>query len=345
MTQRFSAPAWLFWTVSTGIIVLISRNPVYLGLVLVSVLAVYLSLEHRSAITLAWGTVLRIGLVIAGISVIFNVLTVHVGDRQFGSLPESWPIIGGALTWNAAIYGMISGMALLSLLLIAATLSTAVDRSALVRMVPESLGTLGVAAAAALSIFPQTIQAISQVREAHRTRGLRISSHRDIQRLIVPVLNLGLERAFHLAESMESRAFGQRTHAPQFSAYLSIAVLMLAASGITFTATGYPLIGGVTFATLVVLLVISIRKTAPSRTSHYRKSKLTRSDLPVLVPASATLMVVALDFLSSHSTLYYSPYPGLDAPGFSLITAIACILPAVPAVMTRRSARSELAHA
>jgi energy-coupling factor transport system permease protein len=345
MTQRFSAPAWLIWTTSTGMIVLITRNPIYLGLVLLSVLAVYLSLEHRSAITLAWGTVLRIGLVIAGISVLFNVLTVHSGDRQFGSLPESWPVVGGALTWNAAVYGVISGMALLALLLIAATLSTAVDRSALVRMVPQSIGTLGIAAAAALSIFPQTIQAISQVREAHRARGIRISSHRDLQRLIVPVLNLGLERAFHLAESMESRAFGQRSQSPAVSTAVSVATLVLAAMGITFIATGYPVVGAMLFAGLVALLVIAVRRTSSTRVSRFRQSRLNRTDLPIVLPSIALIVAVGIDFFLSHSTLSYSTYPALQLPGFSLLTAIACVLPVSPSLFRGRQPDSGLAHA
>jgi energy-coupling factor transport system permease protein len=345
MTQRFSAPAWLVWTVSTGIIVLISRNPIYLGLAMLSVLAVYLSLEHRSAITLAWGTVLRIGLVIASISVLFNILTVRTGDRQFGALPESWPIIGGALTWNAAIYGVISGMALLTLLLIAATLSTAVDRSALVRMVPQSIGTLGIAAAAALSIFPQTIQAITQVREAHRARGLRISSHRDIQRLIVPVLNLGLERAFHLAESMESRAFGQRSQAPRFTGVVSVGALFLAATGIMFIAIGFPLVGATVFAGLFALLIVVVRWSPTTQVSRFRQPRLNRADLPILLPSIVVAISVGIDFFSNGSTLTYSTYPTLQLPEFALMTAVACVLPSFPSLFIGRQSDTGFAHA
>ncbi|MEX2426080.1 MAG: energy-coupling factor transporter transmembrane component T [Thermomicrobiaceae bacterium] len=333
MTQRFSAPSWLLWTISSSFIVLVTRNPLYLVLVLVSVIAVYLSLEHRSAIALAWSTVLRIGAVIALISVVFNLLTVHSGDLQFGSLPESLPIVGGALTWNAVVYGAISGMALMCLLLIAATLSTAVDRGAMVRMVPQSFGTIGIAAIAALSIFPQTIQAIGQVRESHRTRGLQIRSIRDLQRLVVPVLDIGLERAFHLAESMESRAFGHRASGPGMPVWFSLGILVLMTTGIVTVAIGYLLAGGLILGCGLITFALLARSRGAHPISHYRESNLARPDIPVVASALSMIGVTAIALIASDDSLVFSTYPELDMPSFSVLIGIACILPVLPAIL------------
>lgn len=345
MTQRFSAQAWLIWTVAAAFIVLITRNPLYLSLILASVLAVYLSLEQRSAIALAWSTVLRIGLVVAGISVLFNVLTVHSGDRTIASLPSSWPIVGGALTWNAVLYGVISGMALLCLLLIAATLSTAVDRSALVRMMPQSLGTLGVAAAAALSMFPQMIAAIGQVREAHHSRGLRIRSVRDLQRLIIPVLNLGLERAFHLAESMESRGFGNRATGPQVPPYLAVTALGLATGGVVLIGIGYPFAGVVSIAIALVMIVAVSMKFRSKPIHRYRVSRLSRADLPVVLSSIIMIGITGFELAIGGGMLSYSTYPQLTIPDFSMTVAAASVMAAIPAVMSRSTRSIEPAHA
>lgn len=345
MTQKYSAPAWLVWVVAVAFTVLTTRNPVYLGVILTLTTTVYLTLTQRTSIAVAWSTVLRLGVVIAIISVLFNVLTVHIGDLQFASLPEAWPIIGGPLTLNAAVYGLISGMALLCLLLIAATLSTAVDRSALVRLMPQSLGTIAIAGAAALNMFPQTIAAISQVREAHRARGLKLRSFRDLRRLIIPVMNLGLERAFDLAETMESRGFGNRQTGLRIPSWISVLTLFVMTGGVVLIGVGYPLFGVVGLIAAIGIFGLAAKAHRLKPVTRYRQSQLERRDLPLIVSSVLMIGLTTRELFDGGQTLAYSTYPTVAFPDVSPLMLLACLLVVIPVRQWLVLRSKEAAHA
>ncbi|HOA92648.1 MAG TPA: acetate--CoA ligase family protein, partial [Quisquiliibacterium sp.] len=69
----------------------------------------------------------------------------------------------------------------------------------------------GVVSSIALTFVPQLIVSARDIREAQRIRGHRFRGRRDMLPLIVPLLTMALERAIGLAESMESRGFGDGT--------------------------------------------------------------------------------------------------------------------------------------
>jgi energy-coupling factor transport system permease protein len=39
----------------------------------------------------------------------FNALMIHAGDYVLFRLPEGWPLVGGAITLEAVLYGAASG--------------------------------------------------------------------------------------------------------------------------------------------------------------------------------------------------------------------------------------------
>ena len=151
---------WLVWSLAAMFIVVTTRNPLYLALTGGALVAVYLAMHRSSIAGAAWRTFLRIGIVIAALNIAFNLLTVHVGDRVLAWLPSGLPIFGGAITFNALIYGLITALALLDLLLIAAIFSTAVNRAALLRLLPGQFAALGVAGIVALSFLQKTLLAL-----------------------------------------------------------------------------------------------------------------------------------------------------------------------------------------
>ncbi|MEZ4507398.1 MAG: hypothetical protein R2848_16495 [Thermomicrobiales bacterium] len=57
----------------------------------------------------------------------FNLLTVRVGDRVFGTIPDWVPLIDGDLTVNSIVFGLLSGLAVLTLVLIGVTLAAVLD--------------------------------------------------------------------------------------------------------------------------------------------------------------------------------------------------------------------------
>ena len=124
-------------------------------------------------------------------------------------------MIGGPLTINALVYGLLSAMAILSLVAVSATLGTTLDWSAAMRLLPERMAALAVASSIASSYLPRTTVALSEIREAQMARGYRPHGLRDAAPLVIPLLAGGLERAMITAEALEARAFGAPLSRPK----------------------------------------------------------------------------------------------------------------------------------
>jgi energy-coupling factor transporter transmembrane protein EcfT len=76
----------------------------------------------------------------------------------------------------------------------------------LLRTLPTSLYQVGVALTIATTVLPQLVSSISRIRSAQFLRNgqrVRISS------IALPLLEESLNRAIHLAQSMESRGYGR----------------------------------------------------------------------------------------------------------------------------------------
>jgi energy-coupling factor transport system permease protein len=335
MNTALDPRTWLFWAAVAGLSVVVTRNPLYLLLTTATVGSVYLSIDRHSALAIAWGTVLRIGVVVALISVLFNVLTVHVGDRVLWRLPGSIPILGGPLTLNAALWGVVSGIALANLLLIAATFSSVVDRASILRLIPRRLGSTGLAAVTALSFFPQTLEAFGRVREAHASRGFQIRSIRDVRMLIVPVLNRGLEQAFSLAESLESRGFGRAPDTETRHPLLAPGALASGAGGVVAFGTGHAPIAILLGAAGVALGLRLVWGSERAIEIDEHRS-MTRTDVAILAASSITVVAVLVELLTTGSTLVWSPYPRLEWPAFDLVVGLGYAALVLPAVLAPR---------
>ena len=105
--------AWIIWAVAANLPPLVGRNPWPLAATLLAMLGVWAAWSAGAA-GARWRPLLRLALVFGAVSVLFNLLTAHIGDRAIGELPESWPVIGGMLTLNALVYGLLSAMAIFS---------------------------------------------------------------------------------------------------------------------------------------------------------------------------------------------------------------------------------------
>ncbi|HEY7910014.1 MAG TPA: energy-coupling factor transporter transmembrane component T, partial [Thermomicrobiales bacterium] len=208
------------WAGANTLVVATTRNPLYLLLVTLCAGAAYRAAHGNGAgrDTAQWSLVLRAAWTLTTIAILFNTLTVHAGDRALFALPRNLPligaVIGGPVTLNALLYGLISALALGTLILIFAALNAAVGYEELLRLLPGPLTGLGVTMTVALGFLPQTIAALGEVREAQAVRGhtarrgVRGGPLGSMPPLVVPVLALGLERAIALAEAMAARGFG-----------------------------------------------------------------------------------------------------------------------------------------
>ena len=132
----------------------------------------------------------------------------HVGETVLWRWPLSWPYVGGAMTVEAAVFGAINGLVLLTLLATFMAFNTIVPTSDLVRFIPAAFRDLGVVLLIALTYIPETIQHWQRIREAQAIRGHQVKGIRDFRPIFIPLLVGGLERAMALAEAMVSRGYG-----------------------------------------------------------------------------------------------------------------------------------------
>lgn len=330
---------WLVWSLAVMLVVVTTRNPLYLALTSLALIAVYLAMNCGSAAGAAWGTFLRIGILIAVLNVVFNLLTVHAGDRILTRLPSGIPIVGGAITLNALVYGVVSAVALLDLLLIAAVFSSAVSRAALLRLLPGQFAALGVAGIVALSFLPRTLQAVSEVREAQAARGFRVRSVRDLPPLVVPILHLGLEHAFDLAEAMESRAFGSAVAVARPGRTVVVLGLLCATFAAVFAALGYLLAAlPLGLVTLIALWRVSVSRAG--NRGRYRPLHWDRFDGLIAAASALAIALYGTSLIMLPDVLAYYPYPRLSAPPFALLPGIACLLLVMPAITGARQVRS-----
>jgi energy-coupling factor transport system permease protein len=198
------ARAWVAWALAGGLVASATRNPVTLSLLLLVVLAVAARLLPPSSLGRLWRSAGRLVVWVALLSVLLNVLTVRAGDRPIARLPDEWPLVGGALTLNALVEGLLAALSLGALLAVWAVFNRLVRHGELLRLLPRPLAAVGVAASIALTFIPGLGRALADIREAQAVRGRVARGPRDLAPLAAPLLSLGLA----LAEAMEARGFG-----------------------------------------------------------------------------------------------------------------------------------------
>ncbi len=357
------ARAWLLWGVAASLPPLLGRNPFVLTATLLAVLGVRAAMAPSDAPgALAWNGIVRLAAVFASVGALFNVLTAHLGDRPFASVPDSLPIIGGPLTLNALVYGLLSGSALLTLVLVGTTLGAALDWPALARLLPARLSTVAVAGAVAWAFIPQTVVALREIREAQAARGYRARGGRDLVPLLVPLLAGGLERAVTLAEALESRGFSSSSDQQDRTSGGPPWRAVLAALGLAGTLVGAYLLAAETpIAALTTigfsafaLAVAGADKRNPRRRTRYRHAQWRERDSVVAGTAIIVVAAVVITLAADPRAIRYDPYPSLIPPrvNLGLLAALTLLLSPVlvapvrpsgsPSAKTSRSAQRVL---
>jgi energy-coupling factor transport system permease protein len=330
----FDTRAWLIWVLATAVLITIARNPLYtLILLLVARL-----------VTAAWGTFhgglslpfWRTGAVILVMSTMINVLFVNEGETVIARLPEQWPLIGGRLTLEAAVYGLHNGLILLALLAIFMALNALVPAGELVRLAPRAFYNLGVVLLITLTYVPETVRHLTRVREAQAIRGHRLRGLRDWGPLLIPLLIGGLERAMQLAETMVARGYGATGSNEQ-----SLAVRLALGGSLLALLAGWLLAlwGGwsgylLLLAGAATLLVLMRQLGRSVQHTVYRSLRWQKQDTFLLLTAVLPCLLLLLPwFQPDPVTLFYSPYPRLSWPLFDPIFGAALAFLALPALL------------
>lgn len=316
--------AWLLWAAAAAVPPLLGRNPWPIAATLLAVTGVW-AVWSPGAAGRRWRPLLRLAAVFGLVSVIFNVLTVRSGDVVIGHLPDSWPIIGGALTLNALVYGLLGALAIFTLVAVSATLGVVLDWTLAIRLLPDRMAPLAVAGSVAWAYLPQTTRALGEIRDAQAARGFRPRGPRDALPLLMPLLGGGLERAMITAEALEARAFGATLSAEARPGSWRLFTLLL---GLTALATGvYVLIlgalpaGAALAAGGALCLTASVaHRPAPhaARRTHYRDPVWERPEWAVAVVSVVVLAVQVALLAREPGAFRYEPYPSLDLPAVNL---------------------------
>lgn len=336
--------AWVIWLLATVAALLSTRNPVYLFIVLLCIAATL-----RAGRALAFSpqfplSVWRFGLLVITLSALFNGLMAHFGATTLFTLPASLPLIGGAVTLEAVVYGALNGLVLTGMFAAFLALYQATPTYALIRLIPRALYPVGVVVSVAVAYVPTTLAQFQQIREAQRLRGHQVRGARDWLPLAMPLLVSGLERAMQLAEAMTARGFGnvaQTLPTQNTSRGLVVFGLILLAGGVAASlfsvgalSTALIVAGG-----LAVVVALWLQGRGVKR-SNYRPQPWTARDWAVTAGA---LLVVALYLLPlpgvERSSLAYSPYPRLSLPDVNLLIALGTLGLAVPALLLALATR------
>jgi energy-coupling factor transporter transmembrane protein EcfT len=114
--------------------------------------------------------------------------------------------IGGDVTWERLSSSLHEGIMIATVIALFGAANSVTSPHKLLRVMPSQVYQLAVTLTIATSVFPQLISSIHRIRQA---QFLRSGKKPRIATIAIPLLEESLERAVHLAESMEARGFGQ----------------------------------------------------------------------------------------------------------------------------------------
>ena len=337
--RTYDARAWLVWLLAGGMLAIWISNPLYLVLLLAISMIVRFACSPSENTTPGlpfW----RISFTILVFSTLFNMLTAHFGQTVLWQLPAGLPLVGGPLTLEAAVYGLINGLRLVTLLSFFLAFNAIVPVALLAGLVPGALHELGVVMLIAITYVPETLRQYRRITEAQAIRGHRLRGLRDWRPIIIPLLIAGLERSLNLAETMVARGYGHtaRADTPFRSRVVLAAGLLLALIGAILLAWGeswaWAMLGGGLAAVGLAYheLGRNTRRTRYyARTWHWTDSALIAAALIPLVVVMLGPDVPALTFV---------PYPRVLPPAFDLPAGIALLGLAFPAMVFASSTGS-----
>ena len=321
---------------------LTGRHPVVIVELLLIVFVVR-SVALPPSRTAGWGWLVRLGMIAVPLGVIFNMFTVHAGNRELFRVPGNVPLIGGSITWNAVVYGLLSGLTIVALVAAGTTVAAAIDWSELMRLVPSRAANIAVAGSVAWAFLPQLSVSWREIREAQAARGHRWRGVRDVVPLVVPLMAGGLDRSISMAEALESRGFGVSMSGRRSSPLQAVAIggaLTAGTIGLYLFAVGQSLPAAVVVGGAALLGLAGMKGGSGStahKTTHYRTTRWSWADWIVATGAVASLVAVAATLQLQPAALRYEPYPSMDWPVTSPWLALALALLMLPAVIASAS--------
>lgn len=331
--------AWVSWLAAVLVILSITRNPLYLLLILLCTLFVGISLRQAGVDLPSPFSLWKLAAWIIGLATLFNSLTSHYGATILLTIPGKIPLFSGPVTLESMVYGATNGLVLTGMLASFTVLNLALPVRDLISLIPRAFFPLAVVTSIAVTYLPTTLRQFKQIREAQAVRGHQIRSIRDWLPMLMPLLVGGLEHAMQLAESITARGFasskpmvGKRQVYPRllmFGGLLALGVgWVLELSNLE--RGGFAMI---VFGSLLILGGLWYLGKQSPRTV-YRKQAWIWQDWLTLAAAIIVLAACTLPLSGVGSqALYYEPYPSLSLPPFNPVLGLVLLFLLVPGIL------------
>lgn len=324
--NRLDSRTWLVWGVCCMIPMLIGRHP----LLVISMLGIVLTVRFVCIPpgNIRWSWIIRIAVIFAGVGVLINALTVRSGNQVAFHLP--WP--DWAITWNAIAYGIVSGIAMVTLVVTGITTAAGLDWIALTRVLPARMAPLAVSGSVAWSFLPAASQAFTDIRESQAARGHQLRSARDVLPIVVPLLDGSLGRALTMSETLEARGFGAGSDAPGKRSFSPVFGLLAVFAALTVAVAISMNAQLLIWISLVALIVgiggFLLTPGTGNQTTRYREHKLAGADIGVILASLVSLAAVLALATSTFESLIFNPYPNLEVPAidYRLLLALVPLL-------------------
>src|SRR6476646_10405487 len=341
--NTWHAGVWLVWALAAAACIELAPSPVYVALV-IGIASVAVSIHSRPGpYARAFPLLLAVGAFFAVVRMLLTVATTHgVGDVLFTTPHFGLPqllggfTVGGTVEVPIMLQSLAEGFAIVGVMGVFGAFNSVVSHSELMQSTPRAFYEIGLVVVVGLAFVPATLSAIHDVREADRARtGGRVVRRGRLLRQVVPVLELGLERAVTLAESMDARGFARGGASPRDRVAAWLGVGSLFAIGGAFVA----LVGEA--RTVAAILGITgalglgaaiLLASSDTRRTRYRPRRMRRADW--VVAAISVLAPVAMATVSwaGDSSLVWFASP-LAWPTLHLLPALALLPLLAPALL------------
>jgi energy-coupling factor transport system permease protein len=326
------ASAALIWLMAATLAIWNTRNPLYLTLALMAVWAVFRAAPDSGPRPVSPLRLLLIGL---PLSAVLNALAVRAGDTPLFRLPDALPLIGGAITLEATVFGALNALMLCAVYAAFAAFGLIAPATLWLRRAPAALRPAASVLSVALTFAPSLQRQAGLIREAQAARGQTFRGLRDWPALLLPLLTSSLERALDTAEAMSARGYGGQvvmlTPVRRIAMWAGLALLSLAALLPT---------GNLIALAAGIGLVAAALRTGTSdsvRPTRWRTQRWTHADT---LGVATSIGVLALLWLRIDVAAW-SPYPALSMPGFDVWSGLAYAFLAAPLLALQRPVGGE----
>ncbi|MCL3862396.1 energy-coupling factor transporter transmembrane protein EcfT [Actinotalea sp. K2] len=194
-----------------------TTNPAVLGLLVASVVLVVMARRADTPWARAFPAYLVLGACIVVVRVVFYVV---VGIKTPGTVLIDLPRVAlpgwavgvellGPVTLTGLLVAVYGGLRLAALVICFGAANALANPRRALRSLPASLHQIGTAVVIAVSVTPQLVSSVADVRRAQRLRGQDARGVGALVACAVPVLQDALDRSLDLAASMDSRGYAR----------------------------------------------------------------------------------------------------------------------------------------